>query len=127
MSKIPKGWTPTNIIIRTQNAPHGEGREAFNRPDVAGLVVNRREDLWVVSHVRSGYFIQPGFVVATDACDFALALAPLADWGRTGRELQNDHALRGAVVHLRERMNFGKSIVMIEASIASDLDLGLDA
>lgn len=125
MSKIPKGWTPTGIMVRTTNSPNGESRDAYTHPDVVGLVVNKRDDLYVVSHVRSGYFIQPGFVLPKEACDFAIALAKLTDWKRSGRELQDDAAIRGAVVQLRERLNFGKTIIMIDAP--TPIELGLDA
>lgn len=115
-TNCPPGWGEGAILVRTVESPDGTSREAFVHPDMPGLAVNRREDLWVVTHIRSGHFIQPGFARSTDAADFARDLFPLTDWSRKGRDLLDDKTLRGAVVQIRDRMNFGRLVVLIAAA-----------
>jgi hypothetical protein len=123
MKGVPPGWAPATIVVRTIEEPDGRDREAFINAGAPGLAINLRDDLWVVSHVRSGVFIQPGFVKAKEAAAFALDLAPLTDWSRKARDLRDDEALRGAVVSMRDRLNFGRTIVSIDAAQASDAAL----
>lgn len=121
----PAGWTSSTFLVRTVEDPEGKARDCYVCPQAAGLCVNRRDDLWVVSHVRSGTFIQPAFVRIADAASFAIAIAPLADWTRKGRDLLNDADVRGAVIRERERTVFKSTGIFLNK--IQTLDASLDA
>lgn len=120
----PAGWSSSTFLVRTVEDPDGKERDCYVCPQAPGLCVNRRDDLWVVSHVRSGTFIQPAFVRIADACSFAVAIAPITDWGRKGRDLITDPAVRGRVVLERERSSFRATGIFLDK--VQTLDAALD-
>lgn len=112
MRRAPKGWTSTNFLKRSKRTNEGTPAPCFIHPDAPGLVVNEDgEGYWVVSHARSGCFVNPTFDRPDLACSFALAIAVQGDWRRSARELIADQALRGGVVLVRERPEFASGIV----------------
>lgn len=111
---VPAGWESSAFLVRTVEDPDGKTRDCYICPQAPGLCVNRRDDLWVVSHVRSGTFIQPAFTRVASACSFAIAVAPLGDWTRKGRDLLNDHALRGRVIGEREKTVFKSTGIFLD-------------
>ncbi len=92
------------------DSPAGKYSKAcWRHLSAPGLCVNRRrtnegeEAGWVVSHERSGKFIDPEHGSRKAAQAFALDLAPLGDWRRGGEALLEDVQLRAAVIQLRGR------------------------
>lgn len=119
----PAGWDRGTFLVRTVEEPAGVSRDCYVCPQAPGLCVNRRDDLWVVSHIRSGTFVQPAFTRVGDACSFAIAIAPAGDWTRSGRELLDDAALRGRVVIERDRTRFKATGIFLDKIEPSELAL----
>lgn len=108
MRRPPKGWTTSRITVRSKHEAEGRLVDCFVHTGAPGLAVNENVGLWVVSHTRSGMFINPGFWEADVACRFALALAANGDYTRSARDLLADEPMRGRVVQIRNRPEFSE-------------------
>lgn len=106
MRRAPKGWTASSFGKRKKSTNAVEDSPCFIHPDAPGLCVNEDGIEWVVSHRRSGSFINPSFPSVDLACSFALAISAQGDFRRSAREILADEALRGGVVVVRERPEF---------------------
>lgn len=106
MRRPPKGWRRSTFGKRSERYDGVTSVPCFTHPNAPGLVVNETGFRWVVSHARSGSFINPTFPIADDACLFALAIAVLGDFERSARDILADEALRGGVVLIRQRPEF---------------------
>lgn len=105
MKRPPKGWARGSFDCPSVD---GSSRriDCYTHPDAPGLVVNENRGVWVVSHERSGMFINPGFSELAIACHFALAISVQGDFRRTAREILSDEALKGGVVLVRQRPDY---------------------
>lgn len=108
MRRPPKGWTRSTFGKRSKRDNDVTSVACFTHPDAPGLVVNENGFDWVVSHERSGSYINPSFRSADVACQFALAISAQGDFRRTARELLADEALKGGVVLVRQRPEFAE-------------------
>ncbi len=130
MRRPPKGWALSSFNKRSSNNPQGKAAACFDHQAAPGLVVNPHDsDDWVVSHARSGLFINPSFPTAELACSFALSLADAGDFTRSARELLADLPLIEDVKLIRQRPEFlDGSALAIGLQYADDIvDAILDA
>lgn len=101
---VPAGWVRGEFDADSPSGP--VPRRCYRHEDAPGLCVNRDRDgdagRWVVSHERSGRYVRPEFATMRAAGAYALDIAPMGDWRRTGEEILEDEQLRARVVMLRE-------------------------
>lgn len=104
MSSIPAGWARGHFFADSSSGP--VERRCYRHEDAPGLCINRDRDgevgNWVVSHEASGKYIRPEFPNLREAAAYALDIAPMGDWRRSGEEILADEQLRARVVIFRE-------------------------